>query len=183
VNVCSDKLRDQIVSIWDKKTMGDMPKVVKDMAAAAAAERAPGPAKVHIKQQQQQRSSGRPQVDVYAHSDSDDELSNSSREADDRARAAARKRAAMKLKKRRYAALSASDAAGRPPKRPLPGSGGSSGQGMYENGHWGLPAPTGSGLEQWLHPGQPKAQKPRTAFQRRPGHAKLDLPEMPQAQL
>jgi hypothetical protein len=38
-------------------------------------------------------------------------------------------------------------------------------------------------LEQWLHPGQPKAQKPRTAIQRTPGHAKLDLPEMPQAQL
>lgn len=188
--VCSDKVRDQIVSIWDKKTMGDMPKVVKDMAAAAAAERAAGPTKVHIKQQQQQRSSGRQQVDVYAHSDSDDYLSDSSGETDDSARRAARKRAQQQARKRQSAAMSGG-AVGRPPKRPA-GSGGSSGQGMYENGRyraqgvrrpWELPAPTGSGLEQWLHPGQPKAQKPRTAFQRRPGHAKMDLPEMPQAQL
>jgi hypothetical protein len=183
-------VRDQIVSIWDKKTMGDMPKVVRDMAAAAAAERAAGPAKVHIKQ----HSLGRPQVDVYAHTDSDDELSNSSGGTGDSARRAALKRATSKLKKRRYAALSAADAADRLPKRPA-GSGGTSGQAMtygHANGRyrvqgvgrpWELPAPTGSGLEQWLHPGQPKAQKPRTAIQRTPGHAKLDLPEMPQAQL
>jgi hypothetical protein len=51
-----------------------------------------------------------------------------------------------------------------------------------------LPAPSGTGLQQWLHPGQPGVQQPRTAMQRVPASqpgictlAPLHLPEMPRA--
>jgi hypothetical protein len=51
-----------------------------------------------------------------------------------------------------------------------------------------LPAPSGTGLQQWLHPGHPGAQQPRTAMQRQPASqpgictlAPLQLPEMPRA--
>lgn len=195
VCACSEKVRDQLVAIWDRKSMGDMPKLVKDMAAAAAAERAApqaaaaGPARDRSKQ----RSSGR-QVDAYA-SDSDDDFgSDSSEGSDDSGRRAARKRA-QQQKKRNAAAMSGG-AFGRAAKRPTHSGGNSSGQGAYDSGRhrlqqqnkqrWGsLPIPGGSGLDQWLHPGQPKAQKPRTAFQRSAicTHAKLELPEMPKAPL
>lgn len=170
--------------MWDRKVMGDMPKVVKDMTATVAADRAAGPGR-----SRQQRSSSRPpgHLDIYglsssdyeeqedagAASDSDDGLS------DDSGRRAARRRAAQQ-RKRAAAAMS-----GRAANR----AGGYGGQGMYGSGrqqgrqHWGgLPAPAGVGLNQWL---PPQARGPRSAFQRSAirTHAKLELPEMPKAPL
>jgi hypothetical protein len=196
--------------------MGDMPKLVKHLAAAAAAERAAAAAGAATQQQhqppqqhqqsQQQRSKPRnhsrppQQADVYysdesdyqdrgAASDSSYSLSDSDTE-----RGPARRKSKQQ-RKRSFVPMS-SDAIGRQ------GWGGKRHKGQaatsqqayrwqrHSNGGHGfdLPAPSGTGLQQWLHPGHPGAQQPRTAMQRQPASqpgictlAPLQLPEMPHA--
>jgi hypothetical protein len=210
---CSDKVRDQLVSMWDRKTMGDMPKVVKHLAAAAAAEKAAAAAgtakqqhqQQHQQSQQQQRSKPRnhsrppQQADVYYSDDSDFQdrgatsHSSYSLSDSDTERGAARRKS-KKQRKRSFVPMS-SDAFGRQAKRHTSnGQAAASQQAyrwqQYSNGGrvFDLPAPSGTGLQQWLHPGQPGVQQPRTAIQRQPTSqpgictlAPLQLPEMPRA--
>jgi hypothetical protein len=188
---CSDKVRDQLISMWDRKKMGDMPKLLKDAAALAAAERAAPAAAPRAQQPSKPRSRASPEGTGGPSFDGSE--SDSSMDSAESEKRAAHRRQQQQQRKRAVAAVSGG-VPGRPPKRPVTSS--SSGQegahrprdhpqstkGLHASG-------VSAGLPTWGHPGQPLSQKPRTAGRgppgmRRPGscsHPPLELPAMPRA--
>jgi hypothetical protein len=233
---CSERVRDVLVAMWDRKTMGDMPKMAKNLFAAASAQRAAAAAAAraaavakpskHQPQQQQPlllqpqqqrskpRSHSRPQFNRVSsdhevssdHDDSDFEHTGATSDSsfglsdleNERGINIRKRLSGGRPPSKRPRAPISSDAKNRQVRNYTSSGRGSEKAASQQAYRWqarssrrhvdDLPAPSGMGLQQWLHPGQLGVQQPRTAMQRVPAsqpgictHAPLQLPQMPRA--